>query len=140
MGHKVNPIGLRVGINRTWDSRWYASRGEYPRLLHEDIRIRQHIMEQQRQAGISKVVIERPHKKCRVTVHTARPGVLIGKKGEMLKRIGTSARLQIERMTETKVFLELFVKVQPNWRESRGFVEELDWRRQLQHLASSERG
>ena len=81
MGHKVNPIGLRVGINRTWDSRWYASRGEYPRLLHEDIRIRQHIMEQQRQAGISKVVIERPHKKCRVTVHTARPGVLIGKKG-----------------------------------------------------------
>ena len=61
-------------------------------------------------------------------------GILIGKKGEMLKRIGTSARLQIERMLGTKVFLELYVKVQPNWRESRGFVEELDWRRQLQHL------
>jgi GTP-binding protein Era len=61
-------------------------------------------------------------------------GILIGKKGEMLKRIGTSARLQIERMMGTKVFLELYVKVQPNWRESRGFVEELDWRRQLQHL------
>jgi GTP-binding protein Era len=61
-------------------------------------------------------------------------GILIGKKGQMLKRIGTSARLQIERMMETKVFLELFVKVQPNWRESRGFVEELDWRRQLDHL------
>jgi GTP-binding protein Era len=61
-------------------------------------------------------------------------GILIGKKGQMLKRIGTSARLQIERMMGTKVFLELYVKVQPNWRESRGFVEELDWRRQLGHL------
>jgi GTP-binding protein Era len=61
-------------------------------------------------------------------------GILIGKKGAMLKRIGTSARLQLERMMGTKVFLELFVKVQPNWRESRGFVEELDWRRQLDHL------
>jgi GTP-binding protein Era len=63
-------------------------------------------------------------------------GILIGKKGQMLKRIGTSARLQIEKMLGTKVFLELFVKVQSNWRESRGFVEELDWRRQLQHLTS----
>jgi hypothetical protein len=61
-------------------------------------------------------------------------GILIGKKGQMLKRIGTSARLQIERMLGMKVFLELYVKVQPNWRESRGFVEELDWRRQLEHL------
>jgi GTPase len=61
-------------------------------------------------------------------------GILIGKRGEMLKRIGTSARLQIERRLETKVFLELYVKVQPNWRESHGFVEELDWRRQLEHL------
>jgi GTP-binding protein Era len=61
-------------------------------------------------------------------------GILIGRKGQMLKRIGTSARLQIERMLGTKVFLELYVKVQPNWRESRGFVEELDWRRQLEHL------
>jgi GTP-binding protein Era len=64
-------------------------------------------------------------------------GILIGKKGEMLKRIGTSARLQMERMLGTKVFLELYVKVQPNWRESRGFVEELDWRRQLEHLTDS---
>jgi GTP-binding protein Era len=61
-------------------------------------------------------------------------GILIGKKGQMLKRIGTSARIQIEKMMGTKVFLELYVKVQPNWRESRGFVEELDWRRQLDHL------
>jgi GTP-binding protein Era len=65
-------------------------------------------------------------------------GILIGKKGQMLKRIGTSARLQIERMMGTKVFLELYVKVQANWRESRGFVEELDWRRQLAHLTSGQ--
>src|SRR5665648_849740 len=84
MGQKVNAIGLRLGINRTWDSRWFASRGEYGKLLHEDMRIRDHIMKQRRQGGISKVVIERPHKKCRVTVHTARPGVLIGKKGCLL--------------------------------------------------------
>jgi len=61
-------------------------------------------------------------------------GILIGKKGAMLKKIGTSARLKIERMLETKVFLELYVKVKPNWRESRRFVEELDWRRQLEQL------
>src|SRR5262245_66307855 len=81
MGQKVNPVGLRVGVNRTWDSRWFAGRGEYGRLLHEDMRMRDHIMQQRRQAGIAKVVIERTHKKCRVKVHTARPGVLIGKKG-----------------------------------------------------------
>jgi len=64
--------------------------------------------------------------------------ILIGHRGEMLKKIGTAARLEIERMLGTKVFLELFVKVRQNWRESRGFVEELDWRRQLEHLVSAE--
>ena len=87
MGQKVNPVGLRVGINRTWDSRWFAARGEYGRLLHEDVAIRAHILKMQRQAGISKVVIERPHRKCRVTVHTARPGVMIGKKGTDIEKL-----------------------------------------------------
>jgi len=64
-------------------------------------------------------------------------GILIGKKGQMLKKIGTSARLQIEKMLGTRVFLELFVKVRPDWRQSRNFVEELDWRRQLQNLTGS---
>ena len=67
MGQKVNPIGMRLGINRTWDSRWYADREEYGELLHEDIKMREFILRNRRQAGISKVVIERPHKKCRVT-------------------------------------------------------------------------
>jgi len=103
MGQKVNPIGLRLGINRTWDSRWYAGRGEYGRLLHEDKRIRRHIMRMQRQAGISKVVIERPHKKCRVTVHTARPGVLIGKKGADIEKL----RGQLSRLTSSEVHLNI---------------------------------
>lgn len=65
-------------------------------------------------------------------------GILIGRRGQMLKKIGTAARQEIERMLGTKVFLELFVKVRPNWRESRGFVEELDWRKQLEHLVTPE--
>jgi small subunit ribosomal protein S3 len=81
MGHKVNPIGMRLQVNRTWDSRWYADTKDYGDLLLEDIKIREFIEEECKQAGVSKIIIERPHKKCRVTIHTARPGVIIGKKG-----------------------------------------------------------
>ena len=103
MGHKVNPVGLRIGVNRTWDSRWFASRGEYGRLLHEDMRIRDHILKQRRAGGISKVVIERPHKKCRVTVHTARPGVLIGKKGADIEKL----RGELAKLTSSEVHLNI---------------------------------
>ena len=81
MGQKVNPIGLRPGINRTWDSRWYAEGGEYSKMLHEDIHIRKVLRERLSQAGVARIVIERPAKRARVTIHTARPGVVIGKKG-----------------------------------------------------------
>src|SRR5215470_10905751 len=74
MGQKVNPIGLRLGINRTWDSRWYAGENDYGMLLHEDMEIREELMESLKQAAVSKIVIERPHKKARVTIHSARPG------------------------------------------------------------------
>ena len=87
MGQKINPIGLRLGINRTWDSRWYANTGEYGKLLHEDLKIRDILMTELKQAGISKVVIERPHKKCRVTIHSARPGLIIGKKGADIEKL-----------------------------------------------------
>ena len=103
MGHKVNPIGLRVGINRTWDSRWFASRGEYGKLLHEDMHIREHIMKQRRQGGISKVVIERPHKKCRVTIHSARPGVVIGKKGADIEKL----RKSVAKLTDSDVVINI---------------------------------
>ncbi len=103
MGQKVNPIGLRLGINRTWDSRWYADGDDYGNLLHEDMRIRDFVLKNRRQAGISKVVIERPHKKCRVTVHTARPGILIGKKGSDIENM----RRSLSNLTDSEVYLNI---------------------------------
>ena len=87
MGQKINPIGLRLGINRTWDSRWFAQKGEYGKLLHEDMEIRAALMKLLKQAAVSKIIIERPHKKCRVTIHSARPGVVIGKKGADIEKL-----------------------------------------------------
>ena len=87
MGQKVNPIGLRLGINRTWDSRWFAQGSEYSKLLHEDFRIRAELMKLLKQAAVSKIVIERPHRKCRVTVYSARPGVVIGRKGQDIEKL-----------------------------------------------------
>ena len=88
MGQKVNPISLRLGINRTWDSRWYAD-SSFGDLLHEDLAIRKYLRERLKQAGISRIVIERPAKKARVTIHTARPGVVIGKKGADIEKLRT---------------------------------------------------
>src|SRR3978361_1243398 len=98
MGQKVNPIGLRLGINRTWDSRWYAGKNEYGKLLHEDMAIRAALMKALKQAAVSKIVIERPHKKCRVTVHSARPGVVIGKKGADIDKI----RKLVAKLTDSE--------------------------------------
>lgn len=86
MGQKVNPIGLRLGINKTWDSRWFSGK-EYGKLLHEDLAIRNYVHATLMQAGISKVVIERPAKKARLNIYTARPGVLIGKKGADIEKL-----------------------------------------------------
>jgi small subunit ribosomal protein S3 len=103
MGQKVNPIGLRLGINRTWDSRWFADNAEYGRLLHEDLKIRNYIEGELKQAAISKVVIERPHKKCRVTIHSARPGLIIGKKGADIEKL----RRKISQMTDAETHLNI---------------------------------
>ncbi|GLI25604.1 MULTISPECIES: 30S ribosomal protein S3 [Xanthobacter] len=103
MGQKVNPVGLRLGINRTWDSRWFANKGEYGKLLHEDIKIREMLMKQLKQAAVSKVVIERPHKKCRVTIYSGRPGVVIGKKGADIDKL----RKKVSEMTNSEVFINI---------------------------------
>ena len=102
MGQKVNPVGLRLGINRTWDSRWYAD-GEYASLLHEDLQIRRFLFKRLNQAGIGRIVIERPAKKARITIHTARPGVVIGKKGADIERL----RTDITGMTGSDVHLNI---------------------------------
>ncbi len=102
MGQKVNPIGLRLGINRTWDSRWYAD-SDYAALLHEDLRLRSFLKQRLSQAGVSKIVIERPAKKARITIHTARPGVVIGKKGADIERL----RADVAKMTDSEVHLNI---------------------------------
>ncbi len=102
MGQKVNPIGLRVGINRTWDSRWYANRN-FADLLHEDLKLKKYLTERLGQAGVSRIVIERPAKKARVTIHTARPGVVIGKKGADIEKL----RSDLAKMTGSEVSLNI---------------------------------
>ena len=103
MGHKVNPVGMRLQVNRTWDSRWYADTKEYGDLLLEDIKIREFIKRECKQAGVSRVIIERPHRKCRVTIHTARPGVIIGKKGADIE----SLRRKLAAMTASELHLNI---------------------------------
>ncbi|PKB25853.1 SSU ribosomal protein S3P [Novosphingobium kunmingense] len=103
MGHKSNPIGLRLQINRTWDSRWYAEGKNYAKLLEEDLKIRKFVVETLPQAAISKVVIERPAKLCRVSIYAARPGVIIGKKGADIEKL----RSQLAAMTDSDVKLNI---------------------------------
>ncbi len=102
MGQKVNPIGLRLGINRTWDSRWYAS-ADYADKLHEDLKIRQYVKKALKSAGVSKVVIERPTKKVVVTIQSARPGVVIGKKGADIEKL----KKDLSKFTDDEVNLNI---------------------------------
>ena len=110
MGHKVNPIGLRLGINRTWDSRWFAG-GDYAKLLHEDFKLRETLAKRLKGAGVSRIVIERPAKKPRVTIHAARPGVVIGKKGadievlrkDLMKMAGAEVALNIVEIRKPEI-------------------------------------
>ena len=103
MGQKINPIGLRLGVNRTWDSRWFSGKGQYGKLLHEDMKIRELLMGALKQAAISKIVIERPHRKCRVNIHSARPGVVIGKKGADIDKL----RKQVAKLTQSEVAINI---------------------------------
>ena len=103
MGQKVSPIGLRLGVIRDWDSRWYANKLEVPELLHEDLKIRNEINQFYKKAQVSRVTIERVKSKIMITVYTAKPGVVIGREGavkqEMVKRL--------EKITGKSVFLSV---------------------------------
>ncbi len=103
MGQKVNPNGLRLGINKTWDSRWFSGKKDYAKLLHEDLNIREFIMDKLEAAGISRIVIERPAQKARVTIYSARPGVVIGKKGQDID----SLKNQLQKITGSEVSLNI---------------------------------
>jgi small subunit ribosomal protein S3 len=102
MGQKTHPVGLRLGIVKSWSSKWFADR-DYARILHEDIKIRQHIKTKLFQAGISKVEIERAAKKVRVSIHTARPGMIIGKKGTEIDTL----KNEIMKITNNEVLVNI---------------------------------
>lgn len=102
MGQKVNPISLRLGINRTWDSRWYAGR-DFADLLEQDLKIRKYIKTKLKQAAISRVVIERPAKKPKITIYSGRPGVIIGKKGSDIEAL----KNELMKITKTDVSINL---------------------------------
>ncbi|RLB42708.1 MAG: 30S ribosomal protein S3 [Deltaproteobacteria bacterium] len=103
MGQKVNPIGLRLGINRTWDSRWFAKK-EYSTFVVEDFNIRKFIKKRLYQAGVSKIEIERAANKIRIRIHTARPGIVIGKKGAEIENL--------KRELEKRINREIFIDIQ----------------------------
>ncbi|APO85781.1 MULTISPECIES: 30S ribosomal protein S3 [unclassified Marivivens] len=103
MGNKVNPVGMRLQVNRTWDSRWYADTKDYGDLLLEDLKIKDFVKKEAKQAGIARVIIERPHKKCRVTIHAARPGVIIGKKGADIEVL----RKKLAALTASELHLNI---------------------------------
>ena len=103
MGQKVNPIVMRLGLNKGWSSKWYAKGEEYANLLHEDIKIRSFISKELKGAAISKIIVERPAKKAIITIHTARPGVVIGKKGTDIERI----KKRIAKLTKGEIQLNI---------------------------------
>ena len=87
MGQKVHPIGIRLGISKDWNSTWYAEKGEYAEMLNTDLAVRAYLQKRLAQAAVSRIQIERPAKTARITIHTARPGIVIGKKGEDIERL-----------------------------------------------------
>jgi small subunit ribosomal protein S3 len=97
MGHKVNPIGIRLGITRDWTSKWFADSRTFPTYLHADFRIREFLRKRLSEASVSRIQIERPARKAHITIHTARPGVVIGKKGEDIEslRLGVAKMLRM---------------------------------------------
>ena len=103
MGQKVNPIVLRLSVNKDWNSKWYAKGKEYANLLHEDLKIKSYIRKELKQAAVSKVVVERPAKKAIITIHTARPGVVIGKKGSDIEKI----KQKISKITKGDIQLNI---------------------------------
>ena len=97
MGQKVHPIGIRLGISKDWNSTWYAERGDYAEMLNSDLAVRAYLQKRLQQAAVSRIQIERPAKTARITIHTARPGIVIGKKGEDIEKLrrDVSARMGV---------------------------------------------
>ncbi len=118
MGQKVNPIGFRVGITRGWESVWYANDKSFGSQLREDIKLRRHVKARLKHAGVSRIVIERPADKIKVTVHTSRPGVVIGKKGaeidavrrELVQKFGREVQVFIVEVRRPEAEAQLIAE------------------------------
>ena len=102
MGQKVNPVGFRLGINKTWDSKWFAERN-YSELLHEDIRVREHVRKKFSHAGVAKIEIERAADKAKINIHTARPGIIIGRKGTEIEKV----KKDLEKIMSGEVIINI---------------------------------
>lgn len=102
MGHKVNPIGFRLGVIKTWDSKWFAT-ADYSKLLHEDIKLREYLKKRLYHAGISKIELERASNKVKVNIFAARPGIIIGKKGSEVE----SLKKELSKLTDKEIFLNI---------------------------------
>jgi small subunit ribosomal protein S3 len=115
MGHKVHPTGIRLGIAKDWNSKWYANKGEFAQYLAADLKVREMLRKKLAAAGISKILIERPAKTARVTIHTARPGVVIGKKGEDIEKLrkevsdmmGVPAHINVNEVRKPEIDAQL---------------------------------
>src|SRR5207344_2960723 len=115
MGQKINPIGFRLAVNRDWTSKWYANSKHFPTILNEDIKVRAYLKKKLAHASVGKITIERPAKNARITIHSARPGVVIGKKGEdietlraeLRKMMGTEVGLNIEEIRKPEIDAQL---------------------------------
>jgi len=103
VGQKVNPVGLRIGVIRTWDSRWYAKGAQFSTNLHEDYRLRKYIKDKLKHAGVAKIEMERAAKKLKIIISTARPGVVIGKKGTGIDQL----KADIQKLTPSEVFVNI---------------------------------
>jgi len=96
MGQKVNPIGIRLGVSRDWSSKWYADSKQFPEYVHTDFKVREFLKEKLKEASVSKIQIERPARKANITIHTARPGIVIGKKGEDIEKLRAEVCAMLE--------------------------------------------
>jgi small subunit ribosomal protein S3 len=115
MGHKVHPIGIRLGISKDWNSKWFANKREYAQYLTADLKVRELLRKKLAQAGVSRIQIERPAKSARITIHTARPGVVIGKKGEDIEKLrkevsavmGVPAHINVSEVRKPEIDAQL---------------------------------
>ena len=115
MGQKIQPTGFRLPVARNWTSKWYASHKDFAKMLNEDIKVRQYLKERLKSAAVSKIIIERPAKNAKITIHSARPGVVIGKKGEdiealksvLARMLGVSVHVNIEEVRKPEIDAQL---------------------------------